>query len=317
MTAPCTTTCWPPTARSLAAPTKAPVGDGLAVYGNVDGRPPAEIVEFENLLDGDKSRAVTLSSDGSRVVSKFAPSPTVGNAYPLLADTDGDGRDDLVLWYDTGGDSGADIQVARSTPDGFAEPHQWYLTSDWNQFYDQLYGGDLDGDGLDDLVTHVRIPAPKGEISTQLRVLLSDGSRLAPLDVRRTITTSSNLNPTGVVGDVDGDGADEVVVLVEGHQKQTVTVYDGGTDGHLDPGTVWATGEVRADRDHRSELMLSDVDGDGDDDLVLLRPAEDGEYEVDVGLSGGSSFGPPSVWATFPCFSKKCDETVFGMGEDL
>jgi hypothetical protein len=88
-------------------------------------------------------------------------------------------------------------------------------------------------------------------------------------------------------------------------------------DGHRDPGTVWATGEVRADRDHRSELILSDVDGDGDDDLVLLRPPVDGEYHVDVGLSDGTAFGTLSSWATFPCFSKKCDETVFGMGEDL
>jgi hypothetical protein len=215
------------------------------------------------------------------------------------------------------GDSGADIEVARSTPDGFAEPQQWYLTSEWNQFYDQLYGGDLDGDGTDDLVTHVRIPAAKGKISTQLRVLLSTGSRFEPLDARRTITTTSDLNPTGVVGDVDGDGADEVVILVEGHREQTVTVYDGGTDAHLDPGTVWATGSQSADRDHRSEMVLSDVDGDGDDDLVLLGPAQDGVFRVDVGLSDGSSFATPTPWATFPCFSKKCDETVYGIGEDL
>jgi hypothetical protein len=94
-------------------------------------------------------------------------------------------------------------------------------------------------------------------------------------------------------------------------------VYDGGTDGHLDPGTVWATGSQSADRDHRSEMVLSDVDGDGDDDLVLLRPAQDGVFRVDVGLSDGSSFATPTPWATFPCFSKKCDETVYGMGEDL
>ena len=304
---------------ALAPPTKAPVGNGLAAYGDVDGRPPAEIVEFENLLDGDKSRAVTLGSDGSRVVSKFAPSPTVGNAYPLLADTDGDGRDDLVLWYDTGADTGADIQVARSTPDGFAEPVQWYLTAEWNQFYDQLYGGDVDGDGHDDLVTHVRVPAPKGKISTQLRVLLARGTRFEPVDVRRTITTTSNLNPTGTTGDVDGDGSTEVVIYVEGHREQELRVYDAGpgSDGRLDNGRVWARDDEPEDREHRSSLLLSDVDGDGDDDLVLLRPATEDGHRIDVGLSDGSSFGPLETWAEVPCFSKKCDETVYGMSEHL
>ncbi len=301
----------------VVPPTRAPARGGLATYGDVDGRPPAEVVEFDNLLDGDRSKAFTLYADGTEQVAKFAASPTVGNAYPLLADTDGDGRDDLVLWGDTGTDTGADIQVARSTAEGFADPTQWYLTAQWNQFYDELYGGDMDGDSHDDLVTHVRVDAPKGEIRTQLRVLLSDGSRFAPVDVHRTITTTSDLNPTGTTGDVDGDGATEVVVYVEGHRKQELRVYDAGTDGRLDTGTVWARDDHPEDREHRSSLLLSDVDGDGDSDLVLLRPVRDGTYRLDVGLSDGSSFGPLRTWADFPCVAKKCDETVYGMSAHL
>jgi len=116
---------------------------------------------------------------------------------------------------------------------------------------------------------------------------------------------------------VDGDGASEVVIYVEGRRRQEIRVYDGGSDGRLDAGTVWARDDEPEDRRHRSSLRLSDVDGDGDDDLVLLRPPGDGGYRIDVGLSDGSSFGPLETWAEFPCFTKTCDETVYGMSEHL
>ena len=302
---------------AFEAPERAASGNGLAVYGDVDGEAPAEVVELDNLLGNDRSKVTTLRVDGTKETVTWPPSPTLGSAYPLLADTDGDGLDDLVLWADTGADTGADIQVARSTPDGFSDPTQGYVTAEWNQFYDQLYGGDVDGDGHDDLVTHVRVPAPKGKISTQLRVLLARGSRFEPVDLRRTITTTSDLNPTGTTGDVDGDGSTEVVIYVEGRRRQEIRVYDAGSDGRLDAGTVWARDSEPEDREHRSSLLLSDVDGDGDDDLVLLRPADDDGYRIDVGLSDGSSFGPLQTWAEFPCFTTRCDETIYGMSEHL
>lgn len=43
---------------------------------------------------------------------------------------------------------------------------------------------------------------------------------------------------------------------------------------------------------------------------------EDGR-RIDVGLSDGSSFGPLETWAEVPCFSKECDETVYGMSGHL
>ena len=81
-----------------------------------------------------------------------------------------------------------------------------------------------------------------------------------------------------------------------------------------------ATGAAAREQEHReqrSSLLLSDLDGDGDDDLVLLRPTTEDGHRVDVGLSDGSSFGPLETWAEVPCFSKKCDETVYGMSEHL
>jgi len=76
-------------------------------------------------------------------------------------------------------------------------------------------------------------------------------------------------------GDIDGDGRDEIVLLREddaaNNVKSHILVYDGNTTG-----TGWT---LRKDMEHGTKWLdveLGDVNGDGYDDLALMRNGETG-----------------------------------------
>lgn len=302
--------------QALAAPVRVPSRDGLAVVGNVDGDGPADLVFFDGLIGNDRTGVRTIHADGSNDYVRWPPTDDRTGAYPLLADVDGVDGDDLVLFADTGTDTGADIEVALSTPEGFGEPARWHRTGQWNQFYDSMYAGDVDGDGRDDLVPNVRIPAPRGEIRVELRLLLSRGERFEPGPSRRVLRVAGDQNPIATVGDVDGDGAAEVVAYLPGPRRQEIRVYDV-TGTRLDEGTVWGRDDEPSDLDSRTQILLSDVDGDADDDLVLVRPRRGGDYRIEVARSDGTSFEAAQTWAEVPCFVSRCKETIFPLTGSL
>jgi hypothetical protein len=140
--------------------------------------------------------------------------------------------------------------------------------------------GDLDGDGLDEIVTCVTAGAP-----TRRRFLVAlhaDGADVPgwPVELRATGTGGGCSPGASVVADLDGDGYSEVV-RAEG---AAVFAFDGF--GRSVPGWPWqappdAAGRVRP---INADPIAADLDGDGRPEIVVIESGyEPRLYAVDAG----------------------------------
>lgn len=225
-----------------------------------------------------------------------------------LCDFDGDGMLDLaagameatdravgVPAEDQGG-----VYVYRGTPAGFAERADFilygaYALGGWEPARDlelgaSLAAGDLDGDGLCDLVAG----APEG-LSEDGLVLVYRGTLNDGLLLTREPVTSlegrhnSELGRRLAVGDLDGDGDAELGVTAwkedsDGTDVGAIYVFSdldlsGDTPLHLLEEAVWQTKGSRAYDQLGSDLQFGQADRQAGLDIIAgAYRAEDGPY---------------------------------------
>ena len=264
------------------------VGSGHTELGDLDGDGAADLVALGNPTEvwwvqdapsvsiflGLDQLPSDLSSDEASVRIVGARGAGYATGHSGL-DLDGDGHDEL-LYGDWNQDvaavsvfSGAGL-VAGATVRDLDDADQALQEGDWGaQLGRTLAGGDLDGDGVDELV----VGALLAEGST-LYLLEGEPNDLRPGDEQLRVTCGHGEggDVQALVDDVDGDGRVDLVVGVPGASR--IAVYRdvgslGGAVG-LDDADVLL---------HASEeswlgnaLAAADLDGDLVPELIVGAP---------------------------------------------
>ncbi len=114
----------------------------------------------------------------------------------------------------------------------------------------------------------------------------------APGDARIDATTAASAATRGAVADLDGDGCDDVVVDATDALAR-VLLNDGA--GVLDDVTSTSLSAALSDRRAAEALVLGDVDGDDDFDLIVAAPPADPQTSSGIrvfGNNGAGGFAP-------------------------
>ncbi|PZG01514.1 S8 family serine peptidase [Micromonospora deserti] len=257
-----------------------PGNDGFGGRGadvNGDGRD--DIISFGRGAGADVH--VALSTGGG-----FGPATrwheyfAAGNEIPLLGDVDGDRRADLITF--TRGGS-ADVYVARSTSTSFGPSERWHTAFAGGTQTPLV--GDFNGDGRDDIATLTR------EGSRDVYVALSDGSSFVGTGVRWHDDFAGD-DQVPLVGDVNGDGRDDIVGFRRfGFSDVTVALSTGS--GFVAGPQRWLDYFLDPAVESTLVPVVGDFNGDGRDDVAAVNRAT---YGVAVGISDGRRFLPPTRW---------------------
>ncbi len=239
-----------------------PVLDGVTDYvnqvlvGDLDGDGDLDLY----LVTAMEAADLLLIHDGALgfAASEGLPAVPTHGVNGALGDLDADGDlDVVVVGAEWGGDPGSDPLVSVWINDGaggFADEGPQRLPEvDWGAR--GLAAGDVDGDGALDLF----FTADTGA----LRLLLGDGQGHfldAPPDALPGIVDPHGRVPA--MGDLDGDGAPDLVVPAVGQDR--VLINDGS--GRFVDDTDYLLGPEDAST---YTATLADLDGDGSLDALL------------------------------------------------
>ncbi len=238
-------------------------------------------------------KVVATRADGS-TTEMTLEAPTTAQLmtfYP--GDVDGDGRDDLVIsvWDE---DYPFRYFVSRSTGDRLTKPTR-ALTTTSTYLDSSAEVGDVDGDGRADVVVSTVSERPEYKYRSTIEVFRSDGSRFVSDEKPRSF--ASGLAPDLLTADVDGDGDREVLAVdryaSEGVVPIRVLDYAGDRLGRAEVSGLVSEGTL--------DLTVSDVTGDGRDDVVQLyrTDVKSARVTLEVVAATGSGFAEPESWGTW------------------
>ncbi|WP_452101231.1 FG-GAP-like repeat-containing protein [Catellatospora bangladeshensis] len=215
---------------------------------------------------------------GQRQLWQRALLPPAGSP----TDFSGDGKDDIVT-FNLG--SLNDVYVATSTGTAFAG-----TSIKWNDFFglsgEKLLTGDFNGDGKDDIITFVG--GTTGTNAGDVYVGLSTGTGF--LGGAKWHDWFAPGAEVPAVGDVNGDGRDDIITFTHDTQGDVYVALSTGTG--FGAGVKWheyfsIPGEHPA---------VGDVNGDGRDDIITFTQGPATAADVIVALSTGAGFGASQKW---------------------
>ncbi len=223
----------------------------------------------------------------------------------LAGDFTGDGADDLLVYGQTERLVLTVWVLAGDGDGGLAAPEEWAVLDGQNVDTTTLFAGDVDDDGVTDLLADRPRGRPSFDPATAVwdgprgvQVYTSDGESFAPsggLEILPALRYGD-----AVVGDFAGDGGTRLVVSDYAAGDGLLLGYQPSADGVVRRPELDVQLPVSLAFALRPPIA-SDVDGDRDDDLVLTPGSTIGATgPLAVARSDGGSFGAPETWGRVP-----------------
>lgn len=233
---------------------------------------------------GGGPQVTTWDSTGSRQASFMAYASTLRTGVKaVMGDLDGDGQDEIVTL--PAALAAPHLRVFNSSGQAIANTFVYART--FRGTY-SLALGDVDGDGNAEIIV-----TPTSNGGPQVRVYKYANGNLSIFSSFFAFATTLRAGVDVYVGDVNGDGADEIIT-VPGHGAAPHVRIFNGTGGLVSQFFAFPTGFRGG-----VNIALGDYNGDGTKDLTLTPASAGGpQYRVVTyqGTNLASGFAYNRAW---------------------